>query len=229
MVLMPTVEFWRPKTYGEYYDCYRMAWRFLWEETRTWQEPERRRANTVLMESASGMLRFSTLADQVVATLFEIAGDPATGRTELTARVLDLQQAKLPQSVTAKLKSLERTLTLKSFLDRLSVYGQRLLAVVKYCLGKERLRRILSLTRTFRSYLSTKRKKIEHGYEKLTIGLHEMSSLNLEQFDETPVTGQQSEKIVLKHLGTARRQIDMPVPQMKTVKHVERIKRQAVN
>lgn len=171
VVLMPTVEFWRPTTYGDLYDCYRKAWRFLWEETRGWQETARRRANSILIESASGMLLFSTLADQVVTTLFEIAKDPATDQAELTAQVLYVQQAKLSLSIISRVKALDRMMKHASLWERFSQDVQRPVDVLKDFISTAVMRRFLPLFHTGKG-------KIIVAYNHLKTRLREISLLN---------------------------------------------------
>jgi hypothetical protein len=173
------------------------------------------------------MLRFSTLADQVLATLFEMARDSGTDRTELTARVLDLQHAKLPISIISKLKALHRMMMRASLRELFSRYVERLLRVLDF-IYKAGMRRLLPFFRTMWSSPHPAGEKLKKGYDNLTAGLQEMSSFHLEQFEETAISAREKEEFASKPLGTVRRQVGMPVPQMKSVKRIPRIKSAAI-
>lgn len=123
--LRPTVEFWRPKTYGEIHDCWRKVWDYLWQETRGWDEAGRRRAHSTIIKSAAGLLRVPALAEQIMTTLFEIAKDSATDKAELVQfviRKLKLRYERLPKGIVSKLRELDRLLTGESFWDRFTRY-----------------------------------------------------------------------------------------------------------
>lgn len=123
--LRPTVEFWRPKTYGEIHDCWRKVWDYLWQETRGWDETGRRRAHSTIIKSAAGLLRVPALAEQIITTLFEIAKDSATDKAELVQfviRKLKLRYERLPKGIVSKLRELDRLLTGESFWDRFTRY-----------------------------------------------------------------------------------------------------------
>lgn len=123
--LRQTVEFWRPKTYGEIYDCWRKVWDYLWQETRGWDDYGRRRAHSTIIKSAAGLLRVPALAEQIMTTLFEIAKDSATDKAELVQfviRKLKLRHEKLPKGIVSKIGELDRLLTGESFWDRFTRY-----------------------------------------------------------------------------------------------------------
>jgi len=123
--LRPTVEFWRPKTYGEVFDCWREVWGFLYKETRGWDEVERSKANSTIIESASGLLYVQAIAEEIVNTLFDIVKDSATDKAKMIKfvnRELKFRSEKLPKGIVAKLKSLDKALTGDSFCDRFSRY-----------------------------------------------------------------------------------------------------------
>jgi len=123
--MRPTVEFWRPKTYGEVYDCWRKVWDFLWQESRGWDEPGRRKAHSTIIKAASGLLRVSAVSEKIIATLFEVAKDSATDKAELVQlviRKLKLRIEKLPKGVVSGLRELDRLLTGESYWDRFSRY-----------------------------------------------------------------------------------------------------------
>lgn len=48
--IRPEVEFWRPQTWSEVIDAWRLVWRHLFTETRSWDAEERRLANRTLIE-----------------------------------------------------------------------------------------------------------------------------------------------------------------------------------
>jgi len=123
--MRPTAEFWRPKTYGEIYDCWRNAWDFLWEESRGWADSDRRKAHSTIKKAASSLIGIPAVSEKVMTTLFDVAKDSATDKAELlqfVIRKLKLQIEKLPKEVVSGLRELDRLLTGESYWDRFSRY-----------------------------------------------------------------------------------------------------------
>lgn len=123
--MRPTVEFWRPKTYGEIYNCWRKVWDFLWQETRGWDETGRRKAHSTIIKAASGLLCVPVLSEKIMTTLFDVTKDPATDKAELVQfiiRELKFRVEKLPKGIVSSLHELDRLLTGESYWDRFSRY-----------------------------------------------------------------------------------------------------------
>jgi hypothetical protein len=123
--LRPTKDFWRPKTYGELWDCWKRVWRFLRDELRSWAPSDRHLAASRLVDAAGGLLYQPALADEVLDTLFELAEDTAVERqmlVQFVIRVLRFRSVKLLKSVVSRLKALDKKLTGATFWDRFSRY-----------------------------------------------------------------------------------------------------------
>jgi hypothetical protein len=76
--LRPEVEFWRPKTWGELFDAWRLVWRHLYTVTQSWDIQERQLANSTLIEAGASLLSSANIANEVVETLFQLVEDTAT-------------------------------------------------------------------------------------------------------------------------------------------------------
>ncbi len=119
--LKPTVEFWRPKTYGEVFDYWRQAWRFLKTEMAGWNEANRNYAAACLVDAAFGLTSFLPLSDEVMDTLQDLAADRAIDRQRLTQfviRKLRFGGEKPDSRVVSRLQELDVQLTGTSFWDR---------------------------------------------------------------------------------------------------------------
>ncbi|MGH8131646.1 MAG: hypothetical protein ACRETP_00205, partial [Steroidobacteraceae bacterium] len=100
--MRPTLQFWRPAVWGEVFDAWRMAWRFLRRETKQWPDEQRRAALAVLISVGLPLSHFQVMAEEVVETLFEIADDPAMDKAEFVAAVVrDLRHplSKYPRGI----------------------------------------------------------------------------------------------------------------------------------
>ena len=123
--MRPEVEFWRPKTWGEIFDAWRLVWRHLYTVTRSWDMQERRLANSILIEAGAGLLSSANLANEVTKTLFHLAEDPATDSryfTRVIIQELTLQTEEMPKKIRDKLRALDRKLTGDSFGGRFARY-----------------------------------------------------------------------------------------------------------
>ena len=123
--LKPTVEFWRPKTYGELYDEWRRVLRFLRVEMNGFDVTGRNQAAEVIVNAARGFMRIEAMADEVLDVLFELADDKEINRRSLTQFViLQLRQLNddLDKKILARLGMLDRKLTGTSLWERTNRY-----------------------------------------------------------------------------------------------------------
>jgi hypothetical protein len=121
--MRPTLEFWRPATYGELFDAWRLAWRFLRTEIKQWSDEDRRAGAALLIDSGTSLVHYLALAAEVMDTLFELADDKAVDRAQFVAAVVrDLRHpiSKYPKGIRGRLEALDKKLTGSSFWDRFS-------------------------------------------------------------------------------------------------------------
>jgi len=87
--LQPTARVWRPGSRRERFDALVDVWKLLFDQSRGWAEEERRNANQVLVEQATGLLFRQQIDDLVLSTLERLADDEATdlaGVVQMTVR-----------------------------------------------------------------------------------------------------------------------------------------------
>jgi hypothetical protein len=104
--LRSEVEFWRPQTWGEVFDAWRLVWCHLFTVTRNWDVQERRLANSTLIGAGAGSISLGNLADEVMETLFQLAEDPATDIqhfTRVVIRELKFRTGKMPKGIPGKI------------------------------------------------------------------------------------------------------------------------------
>src|SRR5579859_1628448 len=118
--MRPTVEFWRPATYGEMFDAWRKVWRFLRNETKSWPDHDRRLGAARLIDSGAELIRYVAICDEVMETLIELADDPAVDKghfIQVVIRDLRHPYSKYPKGILTKLKALDKKLTGTTFWD----------------------------------------------------------------------------------------------------------------
>jgi hypothetical protein len=123
--LRPTIEFWKPKTWGEIFDAWRLAWRYLYPVSRNWDSKERREANSALIESGFKLLHHSAVSIEVMDTLIKLSDDPATDLRDFTHKIiseLKFRTGKMPKGILSKLLKLDRKITGDSFWERFNRY-----------------------------------------------------------------------------------------------------------
>jgi hypothetical protein len=123
--LRPEVEFWRPQTWEEVFDAWRLVWRHLFTVARNWDVQERRLANSTLIAAGASLLSSGNLADEVMETLFQLAEGPATDIRHFTGvmlRELKFRIGKMPKGIPGKLRALEKKLTGDSFWEHFARY-----------------------------------------------------------------------------------------------------------
>lgn len=122
--LRDELPFWRPKTYGEIFDAWRLMWPELFKITRGWGDIDRIEANNTIIEAGSSLL-MTVLARDVVDTWTSLEGDSATNRERLTHAVinaLSFRTKHMPKGIAGRLKKLDRRITGKSFWQRFQRY-----------------------------------------------------------------------------------------------------------
>ncbi len=123
--LRPTIQFWRPKTYGELFDGLLKIWNFVWEESRGWKDSDTEMAYKTLMESAPGLIQITSIADRLLDTIFLIASDPVADKKSIVQFVihqLKYRAKDLSAEIIDRLNSLDAFLTGDSFQERFNRY-----------------------------------------------------------------------------------------------------------
>ena len=123
--LRPTLEFWRPKTYGEVFQAWRGVWRLLCSELDGSEGRRLHEIADVLTEAAGGLVRVGKLAHEVIDTLFKLAQLDALEKKTLIAlviRILKVRDDQLPSDVIARIRAVDQVLTGSTLWDRISRY-----------------------------------------------------------------------------------------------------------
>lgn len=118
--LRDQLPFWRPKTYGEMFDAWRMLWPALFRMTRQWNDAERRGANDTIIKAGQSLL-FTVMAADVVDTWTQLESDAATDLEKLTHAVifaLHFRIEQLPRGIATRLRKLDQLITGKTFWQR---------------------------------------------------------------------------------------------------------------
>lgn len=123
--LKPAIEFWRPKTYGQLFDCWRMVLRFLHAEMRGFILDEQNRATEILIDAADGFVQFKEMADEVMDILFDLADNKGIDRKPLIQFVIR-QQHRYKQAsdnkILIRIRQLDKLLTGSSLWERTRRY-----------------------------------------------------------------------------------------------------------
>lgn len=123
--LKPTVEFWRPKTYGEVFDAWKEVWRLVQTEMSTWTGSDYRFAEKSLIEAASGLIQVPHIADEVLDTLFKLSEHPLAKRNLLIEFVIHQirfrpnRETEDTKKLIARLSELDNKLTGSSLWERI--------------------------------------------------------------------------------------------------------------
>jgi hypothetical protein len=123
--LRPELEFWKPKTWDELFDAWRLCWRHLWSVSRNWPPQRRHRASQVLVDAGLELVNVKPLTAEIMKTLSEIADDEATDRRHFTHALiakLRYRSERLPRGLVRQLRALDKKLTGQSFWDRFCRY-----------------------------------------------------------------------------------------------------------
>ncbi len=123
--LKPTIEFWRPRTYGEVFGYWRPALQFLRAETKGFNTVDRNRVADILVIVAQGFMGIDALADEVLDILFELTEDKEINRQSLTrfvVRQLHKNKDTLDKKILARIRQLDQVLTGASLWERTNRY-----------------------------------------------------------------------------------------------------------
>jgi hypothetical protein len=118
------VQRWLPKTYGEWFEAYRLYWTTL---RTTLQRPElRRRTGHILLSHMRELLRVEYLHGEVLDTLAEIAKYPDVDPRDVISSievVLSYDKDGLPRDAVSRLTAVRDSLVGTSFSSRLRRYA----------------------------------------------------------------------------------------------------------
>jgi hypothetical protein len=78
---------WSPKTYGEWFEAFRLYWRTLTESLPGLPEPLQRKAVDILVSKARGLFRIESLQEEIIETLRALAEQPKFDRRKVIAAV----------------------------------------------------------------------------------------------------------------------------------------------
>ena len=120
----PPIEFWRPETYREIYDCWRQVLRFLHTEMKGFEIVDRSEVVKILVNTASSFVHFEAVADEVMDILFELASDKKTD-TKLLIEFVIRQQSEFndpPEKILSRIRQLDKILTGTSLWERTCRY-----------------------------------------------------------------------------------------------------------
>ena len=121
--LKPAIEIWRPKTYGQLFDYWRQALRFLRAEMQGFDATDRNRIAEILINAASRFVSIKAMADEVMDILFELAEDKEINRKPLVLFVIQ-QLRKFnndsDKKILSRIRQLDKLLTGTSLWERTS-------------------------------------------------------------------------------------------------------------
>ena len=130
--LKPSIEFWRPKTYGEVFDYWRQVLRFLRVEMKGFNAADRNRVADILVTAAQDFVHFmriEAMAGEVMDILFELAEDKEIDRKSLARfvrlvlwRHSDDSSDDLDETILSRVRKLDKVLTGTSLWDRTEHY-----------------------------------------------------------------------------------------------------------
>lgn len=123
--LRPTIQFWRPKTYGEIWNSLLSIWDFLWSESRCWTGSLKEMAHSTLMESAPGLIQIPSIADRILDTIYLMANDPIADKKKIAhfaIHQLKYREDHLPEEIINRLSELDTLITGSTFRERFNRY-----------------------------------------------------------------------------------------------------------
>lgn len=124
--LKPPIEFWRPQTYGEMFDCWRSVLHFLRDEMNGFDATDRNQVATVLVNAAKELVQNENMSIEIMEILFVLAKDEEIDRKSLTQFVIwELRQERnenLDKSTVTKIRELDKLLTGTSLWERINRY-----------------------------------------------------------------------------------------------------------
>ena len=123
--LKPTIEFWRPKTYGEVFDYWRQVLRFLRVGMKGFNTADRNRVVEVLVTASEDLARIEAMAGEVMDILFDLGEDKEINREPLVRfviRTLHGNTDDLDKTILARVRQLDKVLTGTSLWERTKRY-----------------------------------------------------------------------------------------------------------
>ena len=125
--LKPTIEFWRPETYGEVFDYWREVLRFLRVEMKGFNAADRNRVADVLATASEGLVRIEAMASEVMDILFELAEDREINRKSLIRFVIralwrNNNDSENTKAILGRIRQLDKVLTGTSLWERTERY-----------------------------------------------------------------------------------------------------------
>ena len=121
----PTVEFWRPKTYGEVFEYWRQVLRFLRLEMKRCNAPDRNQLADVLVTAGENFVRIEAMAGEVMDMLVELTEDREINRAPLirfVIRTLYGNTDDLDKTILGRVRQLDGVLTGTSLWERTERY-----------------------------------------------------------------------------------------------------------
>ena len=125
--LKPTIEFWRPETYGEVFDYWREVLRFLRLEMKRFNAADRNRVADVLATASEGLVQIEAMAGEVMDILFQLAEDKEINRKSLIRFVIRTLWRNSADSdntdiILGRIRQLDKMLTGTSLWERTERY-----------------------------------------------------------------------------------------------------------
>lgn len=123
--LRKTIEFWRPKTYGELWDAYREVWEMLVGKLHIWQGEERNALIGTIIATARSVLQIRPLSSEVLQTLESLADDASVDVKGLVSFVnieLRFRRNGLDEETINRLASIREKLNGHDFRTKLRRY-----------------------------------------------------------------------------------------------------------
>ena len=123
--LKPTIEFWRPKTYGEVFYYWREVLCFLRVEMKGFNIADRKRVVEVLITASEDLVRIEAMAGEVMDILFDLGEDKEINRESLVRfviRTLHGNTDDLDKTILARVRQLDKVLTGTSLWERTERY-----------------------------------------------------------------------------------------------------------
>lgn len=122
--IRPTAQLWWPRTWDELHTAREAVWATLFEKSRTWSDSERKEANRVMVNAASGLLQIKheRLQKSVLQSLASLSADKTTDLidvVDLVARARGHWKKFFTPNVVSDLEKLDRQITGKTFAGRL--------------------------------------------------------------------------------------------------------------
>jgi len=124
--LKKRVERWLPKTYGEWFDAYRLYLRTLQNELKNLPGPLRERAIDIILSHARELMAVENLSGDALDTIVELSQLPQTDKRKIIAAleaVLKYEKGTLSPDAVSRLVSLRDEMVGTSFHSRLQRYA----------------------------------------------------------------------------------------------------------